>query len=167
MDINNVDSPVVEMTIPDVMKFLEQFPARGCKIVTLITLTHPELKPGNPFPKGITHFAQRQVFLGACYEHLVQRQREREGVSGVFHARELWSGYGTSHPDWTYGVIEDEWRNNATGHYVSFEIVQPWLREKGKNHRQETKVRVPWMTISLAHVQEIRYGGYRFVLHND
>ena len=66
----------VNVTEADLLKFLNDSPNHGAKIVTVVSNTRPDFVGGSPFKKGsIIRVARRQITIGACYEAAVNRQR--------------------------------------------------------------------------------------------
>lgn len=75
--------------------------------VAILTHTDPDMKTGrkvagvypNRFVDGeknslVTKIGWRNVFIGADYESVVNRQQIREGGEGDFEAQALWNGHG-------------------------------------------------------------------------
>lgn len=154
-----------------------------------------ETKEPCPWSQGIERVALRQVILGAVYENSVNNQRAREGNDEYFDAAGLWVSKqfpeGAGERDSAYTVRHkgtgkryfavrpcvnsigvplismDYWLDVATGEAVHEDVVAPYLPAVSVSARQETDKPVPWRTIELVNIEEIKTWGEVFEIVPD
>jgi hypothetical protein len=190
------------VTVNELLGILAGTEVRGAKQATLLTLTYPKMLKNdratgqpNPYPKGVSRQAYRQVTLGANYEACVNRQRLRENDNEAieyFDALALWNGAGVYHSPYTVThktkggvyfalkpaqrnadnnkgsvavVLEDQWRDVASGQFIDPDRLENLLPLPAKAKRQEVQHDVQWRTFSLQNVVELHYGEVYRVIH--
>lgn len=157
--------------------------------VTIVTRTEPRMrKRDNPFLEaGVIRLAERNGFIGADYQSVVNRQRLREitptdrrGRVIEFRADKLWNGAGRHvrgnrhlvehiptgrlylvfYPQRT---IRDAWQT-AEGKPLDPAELKPWLIESSGSQRQETEKQIEWRLIGLDNLVSITMSGRQYVL---
>jgi hypothetical protein len=154
-----------------------------------------DTKEACPWSQGVERVAFRQVILGAVYENSVNNQRAREGNDEYFDAAGLWVSKqfpeGAGERDGAYTVRHkgngkryfavrpcvnaagiplvsmDYWLDVATGEAIYEDLVTPYLSAPSTSARQDTNKPVPWRTVELVNVEEIKVWGETFEIVSD
>lgn len=158
----------------------------GSTAVSITTATAPKMrKTGNPYFGRVERIARRSGMLGASYENAVNRQRGREESpqAGEFRAESLWGGKGRKvsaalaehigtgesylvfYPTHTGDdgqpiASDDVWTLDGTpivGETLA--DVKSYLSGGGSAPKQGVEKQIPWRTVKLDNVRELRMRG--------
>lgn len=160
---------------------------KGATFVEIVTNTEPKMrKTGNPYYGRVRRIARRNGMLGTSYENDVNNQRHREnqplddeGQVEPFVAEALWKGKGQhvgpnlarhtetgeeylvffpARRDAQGNPIADEDQWLIDGNPVPKETIEPYL-VAGNSEKQQVTRKIPWRTIGLSNVRQIKIDG--------
>lgn len=135
----------------------------------IITRTEPKMrKTNNPHYGAIFRVVQRNVFLGADYQNSTNNKLEREGKERDFESGSLpWGQH-----DGRFFILHKNGKR-----YLKFfpqkNVREVWLNSEGQEvDKSEIEpflykpsyTIVPWRTVALDNVVEIKFNGEHYVL---
>lgn len=155
----------------------------GSTIITLTTLTIPDYKKkGCPFKDNIQKLCRVNGTLNWHYEHSVNRQREREGLTPDFASLpRRWGTHLQKTPFISHVTKAGEHKlylkfkvhvvHNIvyltidTGEDIPIGDVEPWLNPKEKNYRQGVQKEILERDYSVSNILSVHYNkkGYLIV----
>ena len=155
---------------------------KGARVVTITTKTEPALTAGNPFDKdNLFKISRVNGMVNWNYANSVNRQLGREGQPATFAAEPR--KWGTRLQGLPFVVhtkdgglrlylemkVErslDYHYEDANGNPIDKDMVNPWLKPKGKS-RQNVEKEVMLRDYRMDHIIAIATGGTVYIIEDN